>query len=509
MLQAPEARVLSELDYRPIAISRLKNKKNSLNWRARWDLNPRPTGFPHKPEALRVLSTCRAIRAAPRARYSFLSTRLVCILVGEVKTLLIICDGMADRTIPALAYKTPLEIAKKPNMDWLAKRGISGIMDTIAPGTAPGSDTAHLALLGYDPYETYTGRGPFEAAGAGIELRPGDIAFRVNYATVDKNMIVTDRRAGRIHDTEALAEAVQKIKLKGAEFIFKSTVGHRATLVLRGKEISHEVSDSDPHEEGKRPLKIEPLLQEPEQKLPSYPIIAGGVRKYVMRRRWAAKTAKLLNDFSQKAHEVLKKHPVNIERVKKGLPPANYLLIRGGGVVPHLVPFQERFGIKGCCVAAAALVKGVCKLAGMTVVDVPGATGSVNTDLNAKAKAVLEQAQSHDFILLHVKGADEAGHDGNIKAKIEIIERVDAIINQFIDSFDFIVVTADHTTPISVKNHTADPVPVVISGPGVRTDDVKTYSERAAARGGLGRIRGKDLIPIIIDLMGKSRKFGA
>jgi len=430
-------------------------------------------------------------------------------LVGEVKTLMIICDGMADRSIPELAYKTPLEIAKKPNMDWLAKRGINGIMDTIAPGITPGSDTAHLALLGYDPYETYTGRGPFEAAGAGIELRPGDIAFRVNYATVDKNMTITDRRAGRIHNTEALAEALQKIKIKGAEFIFRSTVGHRATLVLRGKGISHEVTDSDPHEEGKKPLKIEPFLQSSEQVMPAYPIIAGGVRRYVMRRRWAAKTAKLLNDFSHKAHDVLKKHTVNTERVKRGLPPANYLLIRGGGVVPHLTPFYKRFGINGACVAAAALVKGVCKLAGMTVVDVSGATGSVNTDLNAKAKAALQQLQSHDFVLLHVKGSDEASHDGNLRAKIDIIERVDSIINQFIDAVDFIVITADHTTPVGVKNHTADPVPVLISGPGVRTDDVKTYSERSAAKGGLGRIRGKDLIPIIVDLMGKSHKFGA
>ncbi|MGC8816767.1 MAG: 2,3-bisphosphoglycerate-independent phosphoglycerate mutase [Candidatus Hadarchaeum sp.] len=426
-----------------------------------------------------------------------------------MKTLLIICDGMADRPIPALGYKTPLEIADTPNMDWLAKRGISGIMDTIAPGTTPGSDTAHLALLGYDPYQTYTGRGPFEAAGAGIDLKPGDIAFRVNYATVDKNLVVTDRRAGRIQETKALAEAIQNIKLKGAEFIFRSTVGHRATLVLRGKGLSHEVSDSDPHEEGKKPLKVVPLLQSEEGAVPAYPIIAGGVRKYVMRRRWAAKTAKLLNEFSQRAYEVLKKHPVNIERAKNGLPPANYLLIRGGGVVPHLVPFYQRFRIKGACVAAAALVKGVCKLAGMTVVDVPGATGGVNTDLNAKAKAALQQLQDHDLVLLHVKGSDEASHDGNIKAKIEIIERVDSIINQFIDSFDFIAVTADHTTSISVKNHTADPVPVVISGPGVRTDDVRTFSERAAAKGGLGRIRGKYLLPIIIDLMGKSSKFGA
>ncbi|MDI6642817.1 MAG: 2,3-bisphosphoglycerate-independent phosphoglycerate mutase [Candidatus Hodarchaeaceae archaeon] len=426
-----------------------------------------------------------------------------------MKTLLLICDGMADRPVPELANKTPLEIAKKPNMDWLAKRGICGLMDTIAPGVPPGSDTAHLALLGYDPYETYTGRGPFEAAGAGIELKAGDIAFRANYATVDDKLVVKDRRAGRIHGTEPLSAAVGEIKLKGAEFIFRSTVGHRATLVLRGDGLSHEVTDSDPHEEGKKPLQIEPLLHAPEQAVPAYPIIVGGVRKYVVRRRRAAKTARLLNDFSRKAYEILKTHPLNRERVKKGHPPANYILLRGGGIVPHLKPFHERFGIKGACVAAAALVKGVCRLAGMTVVDVPGATGGVDTDLDAKAKAALRALETHDLVLLHVKGFDEASHDGNARAKIGLIERTDAMLNQFIDMADFIAVAIDHTTPVSVRQHTSDPVPILISGPGVRADDVRTYGERSVAKGGLGWIRGKNLIPIIVDLMGKGIKFGA
>jgi 2,3-bisphosphoglycerate-independent phosphoglycerate mutase len=427
----------------------------------------------------------------------------------NLKTLMLICDGMADRPVPELANKTPLEIAKKPNMDWLAKRGINGTMDTIAPGVAPGSDTAHLALLGYDPYETYTGRGPFEAAGAGIDLKAGDIAFRANYATVNDKLVVTDRRAGRIHGTEPLSEAIQKIKLRGAEFIFRSTVGHRATLVLRGDGLSHEVSDSDPHFEGRSPLKIVPLLQAPEQPMPAYPIIWGGVRKYVVRRRWADKTSKLLNDLSHKAHEVLKNHPINLERKKKGLPPATYILLRGGGVVPHLKSLHERLGIRGACVAAAALVKGVCRLAGMTVVDVPGADGSVNTNLDAKAKAALKLLETHDLVVLHVKGCDEASHDGNVRAKIGLIERIDSILNRFIDIADFIVITADHTTPVSVREHMSDPVPVCISGPGVRIDDVQTFGERSAAKGGLGRIRGKELLPIVVDLMGKSKKFGA
>jgi len=426
-----------------------------------------------------------------------------------VKALLLICDGMADRPVHELANKTPLEIANKPNMDWLAKHGICGIMDTIAPGVPPGSDTAHLAILGYDPYEVYTGRGPFEAAGAGIDLKPGDVAFRANYATVDRNMVITDRRAGRIQGTEPLADAISRIKLSDAKFVFKSTVGHRATLVLKGEGLSHEVSDTDPHDVGKKPLPVRPLLKEEESAGPSYPIIAGGMRKYVIRRNRAMKTAKILNEFSKKAHEVLKTHPLNLEREKQGLPPANYVLLRGGGIVPKLKPFQEKFSIKGGCVAAAALVKGVCRLAGMTVVDVPGADGSVRTDLDAKAGAALKLLEDHDLVLLHVKGFDEAGHDGNARAKIELIERTDSMLGKFIDAVDIITVAVDHTTPVSLKNHSGDPVPVLIYGPGVRTDDVQTFGERAVARGGLGRIRGKDLMPIIIDLIGKSEKFGA
>jgi len=416
---------------------------------------------------------------------------------------------MADRPVHELANKTPLEIANKPNMDWLAKHGICGIMDTIAPGVPPGSDTAHLAILGYDPYEVYTGRGPFEAAGAGIDLKPGDVAFRANYATVDRNMVITDRRAGRIQGTEPLADAISRIKLSDAKFVFKSTVGHRATLVLKGEGLSHEVSDTDPHDVGKKPLPVRPLLKEEESAGPSYPIIAGGMRKYVIRRNRAMKTAKILNEFSKKAHEVLKTHPLNLEREKQGLPPANYVLLRGGGIVPKLKPFQEKFSIKGGCVAAAALVKGVCRLAGMTVVDVPGADGSVRTDLDAKAGAALKLLEDHDLVLLHVKGFDEAGHDGNARAKIELIERTDSMLGKFIDAVDIITVAVDHTTPVSLKNHSGDPVPVLIYGPGVRTDDVQTFGERAVARGGLGRIRGKDLMPIIIDLIGKSEKFGA
>ncbi|MEM2908206.1 MAG: 2,3-bisphosphoglycerate-independent phosphoglycerate mutase [Candidatus Hadarchaeales archaeon] len=402
-----------------------------------------------------------------------------------MKVLLLICDGMADRPVAELDGRTPLEAAEKPHMDELARRGVCGLMDTIAPGVPPGSDTAHLALLGYDPYEVYTGRGPFEAAGAGIELKPGDIALRANFATVDEDLVVRDRRAGRIQEADRLAEALRSIKLRGVQVIFKSTVGHRGALVLCGRGLSHEVTDSDPHQVGAKAMQVKPLS------------------------RRAARTARLLNEFSRKAHEVLEAHPLNEERRRRGLPPANYLLLRGAGVVPELQPMGQRFGIKGACVAAAALVKGVCRLAGMEVLDVPGATGGLNTDLDAKRDAALRALERNDLVLLHVKGFDEASHDGNAAAKVQLIERVDRMLGQLLGAADLIVIAVDHTTPVSVREHTGDPVPVLIAGPGVRTDDVQRFDERSCARGGLGRIRGKDLLPIITDLMGKGRKFGA
>ena len=402
-----------------------------------------------------------------------------------MRALLLICDGMADRPVAELGGRTPLEAATKPNMDELAARGICGLMDTIAPGVPPGSDTAHLALLGYDPYEVYTGRGPFEAAGAGIELKPGDIALRANFATVDEGLVVRDRRAGRIQEADRFEAALQGIKLRGVQVIFRSTVGHRGALVLRGRGLSHEVTDSDPHEVGAKVLPVKPLT------------------------RRAARTARLLNKFLRKAHEVLQAHPLNEERRRKGLPAANYLLLRGAGVVPRLQPVSERFGIEGACVAAAALVKGVCRLAGMQVLDVPGATGGVDTNLDAKRDAALEALKSCDLVLLHVKGFDEASHDGNVHAKVQLIERVDRMLGQLMGAVDLIAIAADHTTPVTGREHTGDPVPVLIHGPGVRVDEVERFDERSCARGGLGRIRGKDLLPIIADLMGKGRKFGA
>lgn len=402
-----------------------------------------------------------------------------------MKALLVVCDGLADRPMRELGDLTPLEAARKPIMDEIAKRGICGLMDPIAPGIAPGSDTAHLSLLGYDPFEVYSGRGPFEAAGAGIDLKPRDIAFRVNFSTVDEKLILKDRRAGRIQNVDELEQLVQRVKIPNVKTIFKGTSSHRAVLVLRGKGLSHEVSDNDPHVTGVRVPEVKPL------------------------NRRAVKTAKLLNSFLNKSHQLLKSAPLNLKRIEKGFLPANYLLLRGGGIARKLEPLEKRFFLRGACIAATALVRGVCKLAGMDVIRVPSSTTGVDTDLDAEVNAVLESLEEHDFVLYSIKGFDEASHDGDAEKKIAFIEQVDEKLSKLMDEVDFLILTADHTTATSTKKHVADPVPVVIMGPGVRTDDVTKFDERSCAKGGLCRIRGMELLPILVNFMGKVRKFGA
>ena len=413
-----------------------------------------------------------------------------------MKAVLVIADGMADRPLKELGWKTPLEAARKPSLNHIANTGVSGIMDPISPGLPPGSDTATLALLGYNALKVYSGRGAFEAIGSGVNVLPGDVTFRCNFATVNDNFVVLDRRAGRIanEDASKLAESLQKIKLtkhSDAVFLFKNTIQHRASLVIRGPKLSTTVSDSDPEKIGEKVSEITPSDESPEARL----------------------TAEILNELMQKFHEVLKQHAVNKERVKRGLPPANIILCRGAGTIPNIKSLSQIYGISAVCIGATPLIRGVCKTAGMKLIDVKGATGTPQTDLMAKAKATVQALKTNDFVLLHVKATDVASHDGNIKQKIELIEKIDSMLGYVLNNIDlaatYFAVTADHTTSSITKNHEGDPVPIAITGPYVRRDDVEEYDERACAKGGLNRIRGADLMPILMNLIGKTKKFGA
>lgn len=405
------------------------------------------------------------------------------------KILMIVCDGLGDRPVKELGGRTPLQYANKENFDWFASKGICGSMDPIAPGVRPGSDTTHLALFGYNPYEVYTGRGPFEAAGVGIQLRKGDVAFRCNFASVDEQLRVIDRRAGRIKvGTEELASSLNGMEIGGIKIIFKEGTEHRGALVLRGKGLSPKVCDVDPHESEARILQAKPLSPE------------------------AKKTAQVVNEFVKRAHKILRNHPVNKERVGRGELPANIVTPRGGGIYPNLLSMKEKYGMSCAGIAGVALIKGICRVVGMDVLEVKGATGGLDTDMVAKAVAALEALEKYDFVFLSVKAGDICSHDRKAKEKVRVVERLDEMLGHVRSGLSediILALTADHSTPISVGDHTGDPVPVTVFGEDVRTDSVKHFDEISVSSGGFGRIRGMELMPILLDLANRAEKFGA
>jgi 2,3-bisphosphoglycerate-independent phosphoglycerate mutase len=413
------------------------------------------------------------------------------------KALVIIQDGVGDRPSKSLEGKTPLEVAKTPNFDKLAERGICGLMDPLAPGIRVGTDVGMLALFGYNPLRVYCGRGPIEAAGVDIKMEPNDVAFRANFATVTDDGKIISRRAARIREgTSQLAEALDGMTLSdGTRVLFRAATEHRAVLLLRGERLSHLVTPSDPGPDmaGDRILDIKPTLAQSAA---------------------AKRTAKLASEFSLKAREILQNHPVNKERVHKGLLPANYILLRGAGVRRPMRSFAERFNIKGACITGESTVKGVAKMTGFTVISDPAFTANLDTDINKKAQAAVEALKEYDIVIIHLKGPDIASHDNNPAAKIKFIESVDAacghIMQEGSSQEDIIfALTGDHSTPCEVGEHTADPVPVVISGSGVLRDTVKSYGEHSCSSGGLGRLTGNQFLLSVLDLIDLTYRFGS
>ncbi len=411
-----------------------------------------------------------------------------------MKGILVIMDGLGGRPTD-LDGATCLERAATPHLDELAAQGALGLMDPIAPGVRPGSDTAHLSIFGYDPLRVYTGRGAFEVMGIGLDVRPGDVCFRANFATVEDRggkLVVVDRRAGRLSEGHAFEQALNQIRLPdlGVEVIFRASTEHRGAVVLRGPGLSPAVSDTDPHEVGKEVLTCEPLEA----------------------TEAAQRTAAAVNGLMRQAHEILEHHPVNQRRRAEGQLPANALLLRGAAVLPQLRPITEEYGIRAACVAGGALYKGVARLAGLAVLDVPGATGDLKTDLRAKARAALHALGEYDFVFVHIKGPDNAAHDRNARAKMEFIARVDreffGTLLSGLPAPVHLAVSGDHTTPPAVGEHTADPVPALFWGPAVRPDRCRSFDERVAGEGGLGRFSGR-LVPQLLGYCDLGPKFGA
>jgi len=393
------------------------------------------------------------------------------------KAILLVIDGLGDLPTP----KTPLQAAKKPNLDRLAKDGITGLLAPVGRFIVPGSDTSHLQMLGYDPEIYYCGRGPLEALGVGVVLEEGDVAFRANLATVKDGKVV-DRRAGRIDTATAakLAKYMPK-EIDGVQIIFKTSVEHRGALVLRGPGLSCCISDTDPHVLGGI-HECAPLDDSPEPK----------------------KTADIVNKFTRLAMEALSNAPENSKRDK----PANAVLLRGPGSYRKPPSFHERFGLYAACVAGGALYKGVATFMGIDLVMVPGATGDRNTDIAAKAKAAVKALAEYDFVFMHVKGCDSAGHDGDFAAKRKMIERIDReAVPLLAESGACLVITGDHSTPVSLKAHSGHEVPIIVHG-GERKDDVRKFDELSCAKGGLGHIKGRHIMPLVLNITGRAEKYG-
>lgn len=362
-----------------------------------------------------------------------------------MKYIVIVPDGAADYPLEELDGKTPLQVAHTPNMDFLASNGIAGSVRNIPRGFSPGSDVANLSILGYDPKVYYTGRAPLEAISMGLSLSKDDIAYRCNLVTLhflDKNQILMDDySAGHITSEEAkiLIEEIDK-KLGNESLKFYSGVSYRHIMVWKGG--TEEIECTPPHD------------------------ITG---KEISRYLPIGKNANFLKDLISRSAEILKDHPVNKKRVAEGKKPANSIWLWGQGRTPRLPTYQDKYKLTGALISAVDLTKGLGILAGFHIIDVPGATGWIDTNYEGKAEYALDALERVDFVYIHIEAPDEAGHQGMYYLKIRAIEDIDKLVVGKIlkeapkrfKNFK-ILLLPDHPTPIKLKTHTSEPVPFVI-----------------------------------------------
>ncbi len=390
-----------------------------------------------------------------------------------MKLVVLLGDGMADLPLDALQGKTPLQAAKKPNMDLLAKQGRSGLAQTVPEGFPPGSDVANLSVMGYSPSRHYSGRAPLEAAAMGVVLAEGDIAFRCNFVTIE-NGIMQDYSAGHI-TTEEGRELIEALQPLMPERRLYTGVSYRNLLVLQA---GSRALCTPPHDISDQPV-AEHLPRGPD--------------------------AELLIRLMQAAQSVLEHHPVNEKRIAAGKRPANAIWLWGQGPAPVMPSFAEKYSLKGAMISAVDLLKGIGRYAGLQVIDVPGATGNIDTNYEGKVQAALQALKQLDFVYLHVEAPDEAGHEGNTKLKVKAIELFDEhVVGPVIEELEKsgedwrVLLLPDHATPISIKTHSRDPVPFTIAGAGVAPDEVESFDEDAAKRGGYGLVEATELVGMLI-----------
>lgn len=390
-------------------------------------------------------------------------------VAADSKLVLLVLDGLGGLPDPATG-RTELETARTPNLDALARQGSVGLMTPIAPGVTPGSAPAHLALFGYDAVQYQIGRGVLSAAGVGLELGPGDVACRVNFATMQDG-VITDRRAGRIPTEEArrLCQRLSEIQLPGVDVVIRPEMQHRAVIVWRGRGLSDQLTDTDPQVTGKPPLPVRALSPEAEP------------------------TAALVNQFVAEANRIL-----------AGEPRANTILLRGFGRLPEIPTLTELYRLRAAVIAGYPMYRGLAKLVGME--ELPA--GQTFSD---QLETLKRAWNDYDYFFLHVKGTDAAGEDGDFARKTAVIEEVDAALPELLAlNPDVLVVTGDHSTPSKLRAHSWHPVPVLLASRFARPNPwIEGFGESYASRGSLGHIRSRDLMGLMLAHGLRLQKFGA
>ena len=397
-----------------------------------------------------------------------------------MKYIMIVPDGMADYPLESLAGKTPLQAARTTNMDYMAQHGQTGLVKTIPDKFYPGSDIGNLALLGYNPEKSFSGRAPLEAANLGITLADDEIAFRCNLVTV-ANGKMFDYSAGHISTKEAdiLIKAIdQEFAHEGIRFITGKSYRHLMILKVRHIEEYTEIRCTPPHD-----------------------IIGKEIKKYLPHEGQALNLLR----YMEKASQIIKEHHVNKVRLDLKENPANMIWLWGQGTRPNLPAFKEKYGKEGAIISAVDLVNGIGRLAGLEIIQVPGITGYYDTNYLGKAEYGLKALKNKDFIFIHIEGPDEAGHNGDAKAKVHCIEQIDkhivgTVLNYFDKNDDFrVVVLPDHPTPVALRTHARDPVGYVMYGHGIGHDGSEQFDELSAKEQGLKFKSGEELMDYFIN----------
>lgn len=400
-----------------------------------------------------------------------------------MKHIILLGDGMADEPIEELGGLTPLEKAHIPHMDALAREGLLGLAETIPKGFHPGSDVANLSVFGYDPAVCYSGRSPLEAASMGVELGPEDVAFRINLVTLEAHygdLYMQDFSADHISTQEAtqLINCLQE-ELGDDQFEFYPGVSYRHLMVWRGGRDQFDL-------------------------MPPHDLTGKSVSRHMPRGSGAEPMVQIINS----AQMLFNRHPVNYQRLSAGKLPANSIWLWGQGRRPRMSTLREQYGLDGAVISAVDLIKGIGIYAGLDVIEVPGATGYLDTNYRGKAEAALEALKTRDFVYVHVEAPDEAGHEGNLAGKIEAIEKFDqevvGIVRAGIGSLgDYrLAVLPDHPTPLKLMTHTRDAVPFILYGSGSEYRPVGQpagYSEKAARATGVKLDPGHLLMKSLVD----------